>query len=329
MDTEWFSELEVISILGVTRQSVYNLRQKNKLSAFKYKGKLRYLKADVDAYVLDRNTPQLQNQAVTTLKPEHRETKNEQPALVKLSYEISLFKNGGGVPAHLRRKELSEATKALMGGGQGKRLSIRGGVFRMIVNGQEVMRSEDRAMNIIIVAAAPKTSRHWYQEEYQEGDIVKPDCWSNDGEKPDEASELKQSNTCLTCPQNIAGFGKGDSRACRYLHRLAVVLENDLHSGDIYGLSLASTSLFGKGDAGKMSMMQYAKLLGGHGMDVSDVVTEMRFDTDSATPKLTFTAVRPLDEEEIETIIEYSESEEAQQAISFTDISHEVVEKQP
>ena len=238
-----------------------------------------------------------------------------------MSNEVSIFKNGGGLPAHLRKKELSEATKALMGGGSGKRLSIRGGVFRMVVNGQEVMRSEDRAMNIIIVAAAPKTSRHWYAELYQEGANVKPDCWSNDGERPDPNSEEMQSETCLTCPQNIAGSGQGDSRACRYLHRLAVVLENDLDSGDIYGLSLAATSLFGKGDAGKMPMMQYAKLLGGHGMDVSDVVTEMRFDTDSATPKLTFSAVRPLEEDEIETIIEYSESEEAHQAISFTDTS--------
>jgi len=74
----WLSELEVIKILGVTRQSIYNLRQKNLLAAYKYKGKLRYLQADVDAYVLYRNTPQLQNAAVSILKPEQRETKVEQ-----------------------------------------------------------------------------------------------------------------------------------------------------------------------------------------------------------------------------------------------------------
>lgn len=82
MDT-WLSELEVIKILGVTRQSIYNLRQKNLLAAYKYKGKLRYLQADIDAYVLYRNTPQLQNQAVTILKPEQKEPEQpQQPAKI-------------------------------------------------------------------------------------------------------------------------------------------------------------------------------------------------------------------------------------------------------
>ena len=241
-----------------------------------------------------------------------------------MSNELSLFSNGGGIPAHLQRKELSNATKALMGGGSGKRLSIRGGSFRKVINGQEVMRSDDRAINVVIVAAAPETSRQWYKDPYQEGVMMKPDCWSNDGEKPDPLSEIKQSNSCLTCPQNIAGSGQNESRACRYLHRIAVVLENDLHSGDIYGMSIAATSLFGKGEAGKMPLKQYSKLLGGHRLDISDVVTEIRFDTDSATPKLVFSAVRALEEDEIETVIEYSESEEAHQAISFMDTSHEI-----
>ena len=70
MEQEWLSEPEVIKILGVTRQTIYTLRQKNVLAAYKYKGKLRYLKADIDAYVQYRNTPQLQNHAVTAFKPE-------------------------------------------------------------------------------------------------------------------------------------------------------------------------------------------------------------------------------------------------------------------
>ena len=49
--------------------------------------------------------------------------------------ELTLFSKGGNsLPAHLRNIELDETTKALMGGSgaSGKRISIRGGVFRML-----------------------------------------------------------------------------------------------------------------------------------------------------------------------------------------------------
>ena len=55
--------------------------------------------------------------------------------------ELSIFANG--LPAHLRNAELDETTKALMGGSGGsyKRISIKGSVFRMVVNGKEDRKS--------------------------------------------------------------------------------------------------------------------------------------------------------------------------------------------
>lgn len=231
---------------------------------------------------------------------------------------MSIFKNGAAVPAHYKNVELSETTKALMGSSDNRRISIKGGIFRMIVGSQEVAKNEDRAMNIIIVAAAPKTSRQYYAAIYQEGVTTDPDCWSADGSVPSATCANKQSNSCATCPQNIAGSGQGNSRACRYLHRLAVVLENDAVNGDVYGLTLAATSLFGKGENGKMPLFQYAKLLGAHGMNITDVVTEMRFDTDSATPKLIFRAVRPLEIAELEAVKEHGQTLEAKEAITVS-----------
>ena len=231
---------------------------------------------------------------------------------------MSIFKNGAAVPAHYKNVELSETTKALMGSSDNRRISIKGGIFRMIVGSQEVAKNEDRAMNIIIVAAAPKTSRQYYAAIYQEGVTTAPDCWSADGSVPSATCANKQSNSCATCPQNIAGSGQGNSRACRHLHRLAVVLENDVVNGDVYGLTLAATSLFGKGENGKMPLFQYAKLLGAHGMNITDVVTEMRFDTDSATPKLIFRAVRPLEIAELEAVKEHGQTLEAKEAITVS-----------
>ena len=87
--------------------------------------------------------------------------------------EVALFQ--GGIPAHLKKRELDDATKALMGtqptgeAPVGKRISIKAGVFRMIVDGEEVAQNQDRAMNVVVVAAAPKDSRTFYAAQFLDG----------------------------------------------------------------------------------------------------------------------------------------------------------------
>jgi len=236
--------------------------------------------------------------------------------------DLALFKNG--IPAHLRNLGTDEATKALAGnkatkaaGSSMKRISIKAGVFRMIVDGKEVAQNEDRAMPIIIAAAAAHDSRTFYAKRFEEGQTVSaPDCWSNDGKTPDAKAENPQSARCLDCPQNIKGSGQGDSRACKYSRRLAVMLENDpTHS--VYQITLPSNSLW-SADNGKLGIKPYAEFLGSHGLGVTHVVTEMRFDTASSSPKLHFKATRPLTEEEIVDVIEAGKSKESQRAIGAT-----------
>ena len=235
--------------------------------------------------------------------------------------EMTLFSKGGNtLPAHLKNLQLDATTKALMGGsgnGGGKRISIRGNVFRMMVDGKEIAQNEDRAMNIIIAAANANVSRTFYAGTYQEGQAMAPTCWSNDGVTPDIKSEQPQASKCASCAQNIKGSGQGDSRACRFSQRLAVLLENDIR-GDIYQLTLPAQSIFGAAENGKMPLQSYAKFLGSHGLPVTAVVTEMRFDTASATPRLTFKAVRPLNEEELAQTQEKGQSAEAKSAIAAT-----------
>ena len=234
---------------------------------------------------------------------------------------MTLFSKGGNnLPAHLRNLELDATTKALMGStgsSTGKRISIRGNVFRMLVDGKEIAQNEDRAMNIVIVAANPHVSRSFYEGTYEEGKNVAPTCWSNDGITPDTKVDEPQASKCANCPQNIAGSGQGNGRACRYSQRLAVTLENDLQ-GDVYQLTLPAQSIFGNAESGKMPLQAYAKFLGGHGLPVTAVVTEMRFDTSSATPKLTFKAVRPLEEDEMATCQEKGQSADAKAATAST-----------
>ena len=222
------------------------------------------------------------------------------------------------LPAHLREIEVDETTKALMGGGGGmKRISIEGGVWRLMVNGKEVTRNEDRSMNVVIVAAAPKVSRTFYAGVYKKGVTSAPDCWSADGEVPDSKARAPQAKTCKDCPQNVKGSGQGDSRACRFSQRLAVVLENDIN-GDVYQLTLPSQSIFGEGEPGKWPLQTYAKMIASKGVPITSVVTEMRFDTNSSTPKLTFKPVRFLETEEFNVAVGKGKTNDATKAITMT-----------
>ena len=244
--------------------------------------------------------------------------------------DLALFK--GGLPAYLQGTD--DATNALAGtsdgGGLGaRRISIKGGVFREFIGGKEFRVSEERSMNVVIVKAASKVSRIYYAGSYTEGEAVSPTCWSSDSQRPDEKVKDKQAATCLSCPQNIKGSGQGDSRACRYQQRLAVVVDGEVDKGEVYQLVLPPTSVFGDGEKGKLPLQAYARHLKNHGTPITGVVTEMRFDTASPTPKLVFKPVRPVTEDEFNKIQELKDSKEAIQAITLTVAQTDGVKDKP
>jgi hypothetical protein len=234
---------------------------------------------------------------------------------------IALF-NPSNVPSFARNNELSDTAKALTGGGVGtssKRISIKGGVFRLLAGGKEIASIDERFLDVIIVKAAPKVSRIFYAKSYDGDNITGPDCWSNDGERPEASAENKQSTTCMTCPQNIAGSGQGNSRACRYQQRLAVVLENNIE-GDILQLTLPATSVFGKEDGDKRPLQAFARNLAMQNPPISPemIVTRMKFDTKAEAPKLHFAPSRWLTDEEYAIVKTQGDSDEAKRAVVMT-----------
>ena len=228
---------------------------------------------------------------------------------------MTLFKSGSVVPDYLR-EAADSTTKDIAGSSGGKQISIKGGVWRMVVGGEEVAKNEDRSMNVVVISAGKGVSRTFYADKYEEGKDIKPACWSAEGVVPNEEVPEPQGKTCATCPQNIEGSGDGKSRACRYSKRLAVALENDI-GGNIYRLSVPAKSYFGKADGDKMPLQAYGKFLSGHGIPITGVVTEARFDTAEAVPVLKFRAVRPLTREEWELAKAQSQTEDAMQAVEF------------
>ena len=234
---------------------------------------------------------------------------------------ITLF-NPSQAPAFARNNALSETALALTGGSTGtstKRISIKGGVFRLVAGGKEIAAIDERHLDVIIVKAAPKVSRIFYAKAYDSENITGPDCWSNDGEKPDAGAQNKQSQTCISCPQNQAGSGQGNSRACRYQQRLAVVLESN-PTGDVLQLTLPATSVFGKEDGDKRPLQAYARHLALSNPPVSPemIVTRMRFDTKAESPKLFFQPVRWLNDDEYAVVQEQAASTDASRAVVMT-----------
>jgi len=230
--------------------------------------------------------------------------------------DITLFQSNN-LPDYLKEVELDDLTKSLAGNTSVKRISIRGGVFRMMVNGEEIAKNESRSMNIVIVNGGREVARQYYAGKYVPGEVAPPDCWSNDGKHPDASIDSPQNSSCEGCPQNIKGSGQNDSRACRFQQRLAVVLADDIR-GDVYQLTLPSKSIFGRADTDKMPFQQYAKYVGSQGKNINTLVTEMRMDSDSDTPKLTFKPIRFLLREEWEIAREKGDSPAAKSAIIQT-----------
>ncbi len=229
---------------------------------------------------------------------------------------ITLFEGfEGNLPAHFN--EVDDATKALAGSGGMRRISIKGGVFREIIGGQEVRSNEERAMNIAVIRVAPHNSRQYFPGTYVEGEKARPVCWSSDGSKPDADVKDKQAANCASCPQNIKGSGQGESRACRYQRRLAVMIDGEIERREVYQLICPATSVFGDGERGKMPLQKYAQHLQAHQTPITKIITEMRFDTASTQPKLTFKAIRPLTDAEYAAVVEMRDSKEAIDAITL------------
>ena len=232
---------------------------------------------------------------------------------------VAVF-NPSKVPAFLQgRTELSAMAKALAGNGSGgKRVSIKGGVFRLIVDGEEVSAIDERHLDVVLVNAAAKIGRVFYMKEWSpDSDPSSPDCWSADGETPSKDIAHPQSTSCATCAMNIAGSGKGDSRACRFQQRLALVLADEI-DGNVMQLAAPATSVFGKEEGSNRPLQAYARWLAAQNVSPETVVTRMRFDTKAENPKLFFSAIRYVTDEEFAIIQKQAKSEDALKAIAMS-----------
>jgi len=223
-----------------------------------------------------------------------------------------------GVPAHIREAGQSELTKGLMQSVRsGRRISIRGKMFRLVVSGEEIAKRPD-SIDVVIVNVAKDISRVYYEGAYDpKAEASPPTCWSTDSKVPHPSVENPQSRNCNDCPMNIAGSGQGATRACRFKRRIAVVLADDLDSG-VHMLELPATSLFGKGDIAHMPYEQYFKYVASQGHSIDRLITRISFDDDAEAPKMFFTPIGFPSREALPELVELGQSTEAKMAVTLT-----------
>jgi hypothetical protein len=209
-----------------------------------------------------------------------------------MSNEVSIFKNRD---LAVVKKAPSALTQALMKNTTRiPRISPRNGMFKRIVGGDDVGKLKS-PLRVVIVGVAPSVQRTFYIKSYDvNAEPTSPDCWTNDGQKPDASIKAPQGKNCETCPQNVKGSGQGDTRACRFKRRIAVVLPDDMEgnaSGQVYQMELASKSIFGKGSNHLHPFNAYIDYVIANGEDIDGVITELSFNEDNDNQSVLFKAV--------------------------------------
>jgi len=244
---------------------------------------------------------------------------------------VAIFKDKNAVVS-TRKRELSDLSKSLMQKSTvtNRRIQVQpNGTFKRVVNGEQIGNAVRGEINVILVHMLEKVSRIFYKSKFDPNkEATLPNCWSNLGDKPEEASSDKQSTNCLTCPQNVKGSGEGGGRACRFQRRISVILEGD-DSGEVYQLNIPAKSLFGKGVGNVHPFESYIKYLLANHESLDNVVTNVAFDPNADTMELVFTPVRHLTDDEYDLVKQAQMTPEAKMYTAITVAQADGVKKLP
>ena len=226
------------------------------------------------------------------------------------------------LPDFLQQAGVSNLTKQLAGNSGIKRIVPKNGIFRKVV-GKEEMGKVKGSMNAVIVNASAHVGRIFYLKAWTpDSEPSSPDCFSNDGVSPDSGSANPQASRCDSCPQNIKGSGMGNSKACRYSRRIALMLEEDFGTsleGTVYQMNLASKSLFGDGAGDNTYTFEnYTKYLANNGKSLDYVVTQLSFNEDNDNQSVLFSPVRFINKGEYEVASKAAAKPEVQKMVILT-----------
>jgi len=236
------------------------------------------------------------------------------------------------LPDFLQQQGVSELTKQLAGRSGVKRIVPKNGTFKLMISGEEMGKIKGD-LSAIIVNAAPKVGRIFYAKAWSpDAEPTAPDCFSNDGNAPDAKATNPQARNCNDCPQNTKGSGQGQSKACRYSRRIAVLLEQDFGTnleGEVYQMNLASKSLFGDGGNGTFTFENYTKYLSSNGKSIDYMVSRISFNEDNDNQSLLFNPTRFIKRNEFDVVQKVANTEQTKALVVMTPSQADGVTKQP
>lgn len=231
---------------------------------------------------------------------------------------LTAFKGAvAALPAELQQqfdaqKNIADAVSVPSLGFRGRKwsTSFNGKVTQLEreVDGEPVPMS---VLYAIVLDYNPNRSRAYYAGEFDPENPTKPDCWSNDGVKPDASVEMAQAANCANCPMAAKNSrvrnGKG-SVACSTQKFLAVqLLRGNQKTGfeiaetvPVLRLKLAITSIYDgqSPDLAKEGWFAWDNLVRflreNRINSTAQVVIKMRMDPNVDYPKVIFAPVEPI-----------------------------------
>ena len=176
--------------------------------------------------------------------------------------------------------------------------------------------------------------RIFYAKQWTpEAEPTAPDCFSNNGQTPDEGSVNPQASRCDECDQNIKGSGMGNSKACRYSRRIAMTLVEDFGTsleGRVYQMNLASKSLFGDSNQDNaFTFGNYTKYLANNGKSLDYVLTQISFNEDNDNQSVLFTPMRYITKDQFEVTGKLGSKPEVQKMVVMTPYQADVSGRAP
>jgi hypothetical protein len=246
-----------------------------------------------------------------------------------MSNNVSIFTGQTGVSTERRQSALAQklATTSTV---SNRRIQANiNGTFKKIVNGEQVGNAIRGEFNAIVVGMLTNVSRIYYKEKFDPNkEATLPNCWSNNGDKPEAGASDPQHGNCADCPRNIKGSGENGGKACRYQRRVSLMLEGD-ESGTVYQFNIPAKSLFGKGTGNIHPFESYVKFLVNNGMSPDLVVTNISFDSNAETMELVFSPVREVSDAEYALVLAAQKRPETEMYTKLTAAQTDGVSKTP
>jgi hypothetical protein len=163
-------------------------------------------------------------------------------------------------------------------------------------------------VDVVILNAQKDMSRVFYKDPYvQNVRGKKPDCWSSNGVKPDDEVAVPVNPVCATCPNSAWGSGGSPAapkaQACQQRRRTVIVpyvqngdLTNEADGGPML-LSVPPGSLTNQVKYGQ-ELNELIMADGSKGLFYAGAVTRLSYEQGSKYPKVVFSFVKTLDDDE-------------------------------